>query len=400
METRSVDLIHLQNVGRSFKLRSENSLKESMVNLFAGRKRTQMFHALKDVNLTVAAGSTLGLIGHNGSGKSTLLKLIGGILEPSQGRILRRGSLVALLELGAGFHPDLTGRENVYLNASILGLTKAEIDEKFDAILEFSGIGDFIDTQVKFYSSGMYVRIAFAVAVNVDPDILLVDEVLAVGDELYQQKCMEKIKEFQRDGRTIIIVSHSADQIRNLCDSVVLLDQGVPIFYGDPEEGIQKLRESLIQREGPVIDQIDSIATIRDLNVRILSSEGTEQKKLSTNSGFILEAQFEAEALPDDEVLLEMSIISASGHSFVCSAESSESVPLPSKDGQYSVAFSISKAWVLPVGPYSVKVKLMSVTGEVLHEGSFPNCFELTSKHESALTRPFIEGQFVIGFDE
>lgn len=400
METQSVDLVQIQNVSKSFKLRSENSLKESMVNLFAGRKKTQKFHALKDVNLTVAAGSTLGLIGHNGSGKSTLLKIIGGILEPSQGRILRRGSLVALLELGAGFHPDLTGRENVYLNASILGLTKAEIDEKFDSILEFSGIGDFIDTQVKFYSSGMYVRIAFAVAVNVDPDILLVDEVLAVGDELFQQKCMDKIKEFQRDGRTIIIVSHSADQIRNLCDSVVLLDQGVPIFHGEPEEGIRKLRESLRQREGNANAHVDSSAPIKDLKVRILSSGGTEQKTLSTNSGFILEAQYEAEALPDDEMLMEMSIISASGHSFVCSADSSEAVTLPSKSGRYSVAFSASKAWVLPVGSYSVKVKLTDVNGEVLHESRFPNCFELTSKHESALTRPFIDGQFVIGYDE
>ena len=155
------------------------------------------------------AGSTVGLIGPNGSGKTTLLKLIGGILQPTTGTVEHRGRLAALLELGAGFHPDLTGRENVYLNASILGLSRKQTDKYFDAIVDFSGIEQFIDTQVKFYSSGMYVRLAFAVAVHVDPDVLLVDEVLAVGDEPFQRKCMDRIRQFQHEGRTIVLVTHS-----------------------------------------------------------------------------------------------------------------------------------------------------------------------------------------------
>ena len=152
--------------------------------------------------------------------------MIGGIIQPTTGTVAQRGRIAALLELGAGFHPDLTGRENVYLNASVLGLSRDETEAQFDAIVEFSGVGDFIDTQVKFYSSGMYVRLAFAVAVHTDPDILLVDEVLAVGDEPFQRKCLDKIREFQEEGRTIIIVSHALDQIEALCDRVILMNRG------------------------------------------------------------------------------------------------------------------------------------------------------------------------------
>jgi ABC-type polysaccharide/polyol phosphate transport system ATPase subunit len=172
------------------------------------------------------------------------LKVIGGIIQPNGGLVQRRGRLAALLELGAGFHPDLTGRENVFMNGSILGLSQKQTAEFFDSIVEFSEIGDFIDTQVKFYSSGMYVRLAFAIAVHVDPDILLVDEVLAVGDEPFQKKCMDKIREFQQEGRTIVFVSHSAGQVEDLCDRVVVLSHGNIVFDGETAAGIAALRES------------------------------------------------------------------------------------------------------------------------------------------------------------
>src|SRR5690606_27976850 len=177
---------------KRFVIRKEKSLKERLVNFGRSRRHRERFQALDDVKLDIYAGDTIGLVGKNGSGKSTLLKIIGGIIAPSSGRVLRKGRLAALLELGAGFHPDLTGRENVYLNAALLGLKRRQVDAYFDQIVEFSGIGEFIDTQVKFYSSGMYVRLAFAVAVHVDPEILLVDEVLAVGDETFQRKCIDK----------------------------------------------------------------------------------------------------------------------------------------------------------------------------------------------------------------
>ncbi|MGG7509600.1 ABC transporter ATP-binding protein [Plantibacter sp. YIM 135249] len=238
----SSTIIRVDSVSKRFTMHKDKSFKERIVNFGRSRKFTEDFWALRDISLDIQTGTTVGLVGHNGSGKSTLLKVIGGIIDPTSGNVSRRGRMAALLELGAGFHPDLTGRENVYLNAAILGLTRKETDRYFDAIVDFSGIESFIDTQVKFYSSGMYVRLAFAVAVHVDPDLLLVDEVLAVGDEPFQRKCMDKIAEFQREGRTIVLVSHSADQVGQICDRVVVLNHGELKFDGGPADGLRVLR--------------------------------------------------------------------------------------------------------------------------------------------------------------
>jgi ABC-2 type transport system ATP-binding protein len=259
-------------MSKRFVLHQDKSIKERLVNFRSSRSHREDFWALRDIDLQIETGTTLGLVGHNGSGKSTLLKIIGGIIQPSSGKVLRRGRLAALLELGAGFHPDLTGRENVYLNASILGLSRAETDRQFDAIVDFSGIEDFIDTQVKFYSSGMYVRLGFAVAVHLDPDLLLVDEVLAVGDEPFQRKCMDKIAEFQREGRTIVLVTHSAQQVMAMCDRVAVLNHGSLIHDGDPVEGLRALRESFQTGETASSDADDnSVVSIR--GVRVSSSE-------------------------------------------------------------------------------------------------------------------------------
>jgi ABC-2 type transport system ATP-binding protein len=242
-------VIEIKNVSKNFTIHSSKSLKERTVDVFTRRKPTQ-FVALNDISLSISEGETLGLVGHNGSGKSTLLKLIGGIIDPSEGQIFVRGRIAALLELGAGFHPDLTGRENIYLNAAVLGMTKIETDSVIDEIIEFSGLDlQFIDTQVKFYSSGMYVRLAFAVAVHSNPDILLVDEVLAVGDEPFQAKCMAKIHEFQEAGKTIVFVSHGAEQVADVCSRVIVLNHGNVIFNGSVEEGIRRLRDSFENNE-------------------------------------------------------------------------------------------------------------------------------------------------------
>lgn len=236
-------VLKIEGLFKTFKVSYHNSLKERLVNFGRFKRHSSNFTALQNINLELKMGESLGLVGHNGSGKSTLLKLIGGILEPSEGKILRRGRVAALLELGTGFHPDLTGRENIFLNAALLGVSKEEIDEKIEAIIDFAGIREFINTQVKFYSSGMYVRLAFSVAVHSDPDILLVDEVLAVGDEPFQEKCLQKIDEFKSEGRTIILVSHAAKQVVDTCNRVIVLDHGVIKFDGDPKRGIRKLRE-------------------------------------------------------------------------------------------------------------------------------------------------------------
>jgi ABC-2 type transport system ATP-binding protein len=235
-------VVRLEDVSKRFVMRNDKALKERIVNFGRGRKHKSEFWALDGVDLEIESGSTVGLIGPNGSGKSTLLKTIGGIIQPTRGTVARRGRLAALLELGAGFHPDLTGRENVFLNASILGISRSATEQYFDEIVDFSGIERFIDTQVKFYSSGMYVRLAFAVAVHVDPDLLLVDEVLAVGDEPFQRKCMDRIRRFQKEGRTIVVVSHALDQIGDLCDRAVVLEHGVVVVDGAPRDALSTLR--------------------------------------------------------------------------------------------------------------------------------------------------------------
>jgi len=242
MARQQTQIIRLNSVSKRFVVHHDKSLKDRIVGFRQSRRHRQDFWALNDVSLDIEAGTTVGLIGHNGSGKSTLLKTIGGIIRPTSGDVWRRGRLAALLELGAGFHADLSGRDNVYLNASILGLSRKETSARFDEMVEFSGIEEFIDTPVKFYSSGMYVRLAFAVAVHVDPDILLVDEVLAVGDEPFQKKCLDRIEHFQHEGRTIVLVSHSADQVGRMCERVVVLNNGELSFDGAPAEGLGVLR--------------------------------------------------------------------------------------------------------------------------------------------------------------
>jgi ABC-2 type transport system ATP-binding protein/lipopolysaccharide transport system ATP-binding protein len=235
-----VGSIVVDNVSKKFRLYTDrpSSLKETMLQLARRRSRSRSsqfgeehrryedFWALRDIDLEIPSGTTFGLIGHNGSGKSTMLRMLCGIYQPTTGSISVAGRISALLELGAGFHPDLTGRENVYLNASVLGLGKSEIDAVIDDIIDFSGIGEFIDAPVKVYSSGMYVRLGFAVSVHVNPEILLIDEVVAVGDEEFQRKCFEHIYELRRQGVTIVLVSHSLGLVQTMCDNAAWFDRG------------------------------------------------------------------------------------------------------------------------------------------------------------------------------
>jgi ABC-2 type transport system ATP-binding protein len=239
--------IDVQQVSKRFRLYKEKytSLKERV--LHAGKVPFEEFWALRDIDLQIEPGETLGILGRNGSGKSTLLKCVAGILQPTSGQILVRGHLAAMLELGAGFQPEMSGRDNIFLNASLLGLSRKEIERSFDAIVAFAELEEFIDNQVRFYSSGMYVRLGFAVAVNVNPDILLVDEVLAVGDERFQQKCMDRIHQFKEEGRTIVVVSHAADVMRQICSRVAVIEAGRVICVAPPGEAIRVFRDSLIE---------------------------------------------------------------------------------------------------------------------------------------------------------
>lgn len=221
--------IKVTHVSKDFKLYYDkaHTLKEKL--LFFSKKnkdKNHILHILKDINLEIKKGETVALIGTNGSGKSTLLKLMNRIIYPNTGRISVNGKLTSLIELGAGFHDDFTGRENIYFNASIFGLTKEQIDKKIDDIISFSELGEFIDNPVRTYSSGMYMRLAFSVAINVEADILLIDEILAVGDQHFQDKCFTKLKELKSQGKTIIIVTHSMTQVKAFCDRAVWLYEG------------------------------------------------------------------------------------------------------------------------------------------------------------------------------
>lgn len=237
--------IVVENVSKRFNLRHTRSLKETVVWLLKGRRGdlSSTFMALDGVDIAVDTGESVALLGFNGSGKSTLLKLISGVMSTDSGSVRTRGKVAGLIEVGAGFHPDLTGRENVFLNGVLLGMTEKETAARFDEIVEFSEIGKFIDTEVKFYSSGMFLRLAFSVAVHTVPDVFLIDEILSVGDEPFQKKCLARIQELRESGCTLVVVSHDLDMVSKVCDRGVVLRQGKKIMDGPISEAVRLLRE-------------------------------------------------------------------------------------------------------------------------------------------------------------
>ncbi|MCI8654430.1 MAG: ABC transporter ATP-binding protein [Clostridia bacterium] len=232
--------IVVENVYKFFNVYMDkaNSLKEKI--LFWNRNRKEKREVLKNINLTIKNGEAVALIGVNGSGKSTLLKLMTKIIYPNKGKVTTYGKLTSLLELGAGFHPDFSGRENIYFNASIFGLTRKEIDNRIDKIIEFSELGNYIDNPVRTYSSGMYMRLAFAIAINVDAEILLVDEVLAVGDQHFQDKCIAKMKELKQEGKTMVFVTHSLGTVKEFCNRAIWLNNGEIVMDDEPNKVIER----------------------------------------------------------------------------------------------------------------------------------------------------------------
>jgi ABC-2 type transport system ATP-binding protein len=268
--------IEVADVSKSFRVYRDKptSLKQRVLS---SRSRAEDFWALRDVAFDVGEGSTFGLIGHNGSGKTTLLKCVAGILRPTSGTIRQRGRLAALLELGAGFHPELTGRENVYLNASFLGLSRRQTDAAFHDIVAFAELEDFIDSEVKFYSSGMLVRLGFAVAVHVDPDVLLIDEVLAVGDEAFQAKCLDRIRAFQREGRTIVLVTHALDTVIEICDRAGMLHHGELHAIGMPDDVVREMRYVLLGVTDPNFVPEEGTREAEIAEVQIVRPNGSSE---------------------------------------------------------------------------------------------------------------------------
>jgi ABC-2 type transport system ATP-binding protein len=246
--------VRVSNLSKRFRLFHDRNQSLKQTLLSGRRSRHEDFWALRDVSFDVQRGETFGIVGHNGSGKSTLLKCLTKILQPDEGRVAVQGSISALLELGAGFHPELSGRENVFLNAAILGVPRRDIVERFDEIVEFSGLEQFIDTPVKNYSSGMFVRLGFAVAINVDPDVLIIDEVLAVGDAAFQAKCGDKIAEFRDRGKTIVLVTHGMSDVVRICQRAAWLDHGQLRMLGAPDEIVDAYMETSHQERTLLTD--------------------------------------------------------------------------------------------------------------------------------------------------
>jgi ABC-2 type transport system ATP-binding protein len=297
--------VAVDHVSKIYRLYHERNQSLKAAVLRGRRAQYEKFLALDDVNFEVEAGTSFGLIGENGSGKSTMLKCIARILYPDGGRIVVNGKISALLELGAGFHPELSGRENVYLNGAILGLTRRQIDQRFDDIVAFAGIEPFIDSPVKTYSSGMYVRLGFAIAINVDPDVLLIDEVLAVGDAEFQRRCTDKIMEFREEGRTIIVVSHSMPSVQRLCANAALLDHGHLVTVGPVADVIEEYLSAVADRQAAAgVPTHRGSGELRIEDVEMLNPEGVARTVIRAGAPAVFRIRYEASMPIDDPVFL------------------------------------------------------------------------------------------------
>jgi ABC-type polysaccharide/polyol phosphate transport system ATPase subunit len=286
-------------VSKKYRIRQErepDATRHPIVQKLQGlRRRSQEFWAVRDMSFEVERGEALGIIGHNGAGKSTVLKLLSNITTPTAGEIKINGSLSALIEVGSGFHPELTGRENVYLNGSILGMRRREITKKLDDIVEFAGIRQFLDTPVKRYSSGMYVRLGFSIAAHLDPDILLLDEVLAVGDSAFQSKCLQRIDDLRRAGTTIVFISHDLGAVQRLCDRVLLMNHGEITASGSPHDVINEYQRSNSDFAPPTPVKgraMDRPKAAEITSVRFFDLDGNETQACSTGSPLIARIEY------------------------------------------------------------------------------------------------------------
>jgi ABC-type polysaccharide/polyol phosphate transport system ATPase subunit len=342
--------------------------------LSRSRHRFDEFHALDDVSFEVPEGSTFGIVGANGAGKSTTLKILAQILQPDRGEVLIRGRVAALLELGAGFHPELSGRENIFLNGSVLGLGRKEIANRLDEIIEFSGLESFIDNSVKTYSSGMYARLGFAVAVNVDPDVLLIDEVLAVGDEAFQRRCAERISELRSGGRTVVLVSHGLAQLQSLCDLGVWIDKGRVQALGPAPDVVNAYLDS-VSNVSVSSESSESVAgAVRLVSTRAvvagLESLDLAAQSLKLRSGAGVKIEITFEVLESPKTMVCGIWITRHDGILVASTRTERKLQLDELPrGNYQVHFDIDRLDLLP-GSYHLGVAFADQTIQNIHASS------------------------------
>lgn len=291
----STPAIEVENLGKQYRLRgiAKSSIRDLLVHGWK-RQQSEAFWALRDITFSVPRGSSVGVVGPNGSGKSSLLGLIAGTITPTTGTVRTHGAISSLLELGAGFHPDLSGRENVFLNAAILGIPREDVARRMDYIIEFSGLREFIDMPVKNYSSGMYVRLGFAIAVEMNPEILLVDEVLAVGDVVFQMKCLERIRDFQKRGKTILLVTHDLVAVEQFCDDVKLIHQGSLVAQGSPSDVVLTYLKTYMTRIGQLNVEEHGTREVEFADVRLLDENGKATSSFTTGHRMTVEIHYRA----------------------------------------------------------------------------------------------------------
>ncbi len=339
--------IQATGVGKRFARhqRKATSLKERLVRREQGVR--DEFWALRDISLTVHAGETVGLMGPNGSGKSTLLKVLSGILRPTEGSVSVTGRVASLLELGAGFDGELTGRENIYLNSALLGVPRSETDELFEQIVDFSELREYIDNPVKHYSSGMYVRLGFAIAVHIDPDILIVDEVLAVGDAAFQKKCIDRIRAFQQAGKTILFVSHSSELVQQLCTRAVLLGHGRQLFDGPPRQGVNLLN-GLLGVDGVERSDVGLAKVAAVLLVDPSTNQPPESFAAGGGALFMADVDWAKPQEITGPVFAELSFVNGRGESVLVVTPEKLEIPREQIDG---AARRSTMRWLIPALP-------------------------------------------------
>jgi ABC-type polysaccharide/polyol phosphate transport system ATPase subunit len=405
MNSENNIVIEFKNVTKQFSKQNQKTFKEFLPALIKGEQTTESFTALDDISFKIKKGETVGIIGPNGSGKSTILKLIAGVMTPNKGEVIIKGKISPLIELGAGFHPELTGRENIYLNGAILGLKRKEIDKNLQSIIDFSELQEFVDQPVKHYSSGMYMRLAFAVAIHVNPEILLVDEILAVGDTAFQAKCFAKMEEYKKDAsKTIIIVSHDLNSIEKMCDKVMLIEHGQMKIFNNTERVIYEYLKKINEKNEKhyTKDKFEMSEVSLEQNerrwgnfnieineVNILNSNNKNQNVFSNDQDIIIEVNCKTKTTQQNVNLAIAIFDEKTGNCIFATNTEIDGIKIPKLNKDFKFYYKIHKNYLLN-GEYLLQIGIFGDYNQKTFD-FIDKCYKFkvnkTSQKEIGLTK-------------